>query len=320
MKRFVLILSVLFAVLPTRAQQDTLRILAIGNSFSQDAIEQNLWELLDAAGIPSVIGNLYIGGCTLERHFRNSEGNIPDYRYRKVVGGVKTEYPDFTLEKGLSDEDWDVVTLQQASGVSGLYGSYQPFLDGLLAYVRARTRGDVRLMWHQTWAYSSDSDHPEFPNYGRDQQKMYNAILEASSRAVEEGGFDAVIPCGTAIQNGRKTALGDSFNRDGYHLELTYGRYTAACTWFEVLSGIRAVDNPWRPDSVAPEAAFLCRLAAHLACLDPYRSLSVEERAADLGSRLTLEEKQEMVPLPGRYRLLYGGNSASLKSIEYICR
>ena len=31
---------------------DTLKILAIGNSFSEDAIENNLWDLLDAAGIP----------------------------------------------------------------------------------------------------------------------------------------------------------------------------------------------------------------------------------------------------------------------------
>lgn len=46
------------------AQRDTLRILAIGNSFSQDAIEQNLWELFDAEGIPVIVGNLYIGGCT----------------------------------------------------------------------------------------------------------------------------------------------------------------------------------------------------------------------------------------------------------------
>ena len=50
------------------AQRDTLRILAIGNSFSQDAIEQNLWELFDAEGIPVIVGNLYIGGCKEAAH------------------------------------------------------------------------------------------------------------------------------------------------------------------------------------------------------------------------------------------------------------
>ena len=36
------------------------RILAIGNSFSQDAVEQYLYELFDAAGTKVVIGNMYI--------------------------------------------------------------------------------------------------------------------------------------------------------------------------------------------------------------------------------------------------------------------
>ena len=41
-----------------------IRILAIGNSFSQDAVEQYLYELFDAAGIKVIIGNMYIG-CLL---------------------------------------------------------------------------------------------------------------------------------------------------------------------------------------------------------------------------------------------------------------
>ena len=73
---------------------DTLKIIAIGNSFSEDAVENNLWELLDAAGIPAIVGNLYIGGCTLERHYNNSVADAPAYRYRKVVGGKTIEKRD----------------------------------------------------------------------------------------------------------------------------------------------------------------------------------------------------------------------------------
>ena len=47
---------------------DTLRILAVGNSFSDDGTEY-LPNLLEAAGIHNVIlARLYIGGCSLERH------------------------------------------------------------------------------------------------------------------------------------------------------------------------------------------------------------------------------------------------------------
>lgn len=269
-KILTLLAGLLVALSLQAARPDTLRVLAIGNSFSQDAIEQYLWELFDATGKTVVIGNLYIGGCTLQRHYRNSVENIPDYKYRKVVDGVKTEYPDFTLERGLADEPWDVVTLQQASGVSGLYESYQPYLDGLLGYVTARTKQGVRLLWHQTWAYSRDSDHREYPNYGRNQGVMYGAIMQAGRRAVEAGGFPAVIPSGTAIQNARATSLGDTLNRDGYHLELTYGRYTAACTWYEVLTGESVVGNPYHPATITAETAFLCQMAAHDAVLSPW--------------------------------------------------
>lgn len=271
MKKILLVLATFFILLTGQAQQrDTLRILAIGNSFSQDAIEQNLWELFDAEGIPVIIGNLYIGGCTLQRHYNNSLGNIPDYRYRKVVDGVRTDMPGYTLEMGLADEPWDVVSLQQASGVSGLYETFQPYLKELIGFVKSRTREGVRLVWHQTWAYSADASHPEFPVYGRNQQVMYAAIMYAARRAMEENGFQQVIPSGTAIQNARGTDLGDTLNRDGYHLELTYGRYTAACTWFETLTGRDVTANPWHPAAVDPETARLCKEAAHQACRAPW--------------------------------------------------
>ena len=113
----------------------TLKILAVGNSFSQDAVEQYLWELFDAAGIDAVIGNLFIGGCTLERHRDNARSGDGAYRYRKIVDGVRTETPNVSLDRALNDEAWDIVTLQQASGKSGRYATYQPYLRDLIEHV-----------------------------------------------------------------------------------------------------------------------------------------------------------------------------------------
>ena len=274
MKRLSIVLATILLTLSAwagPARGDTLRILAIGNSFSQDAIEQNLWELFHQEGKVVVVGNLYIGGCTLQRHFFNARNDTTDYLYRKVVDGVRTEYPHYTLERGLADESWDVVSLQQASGVSGMFETFQPYLLELVRFVKARTRDDVRLVWHQTWAYSADAPHPEFPNYGRDQLRMYKAILAAGKRAMRESGIRTVIPSGTAIQNARGTFLGDRMNRDGYHLELTYGRYTAACTWYEALTGRDVRQNAWHPASITSETAAACRAAAHASCRKPYR-------------------------------------------------
>lgn len=41
------------------AQQKAIKILAIGNSFSQDAVEQYLYELANAEGIPVIIVNKF---------------------------------------------------------------------------------------------------------------------------------------------------------------------------------------------------------------------------------------------------------------------
>ena len=70
----------------------TLRILAIGNSFSQDAVEQNLYEICAAAGQQVIIGNMYIPGCSIDKHVRCMENDSPSYDYRKIgIDGVKVK-------------------------------------------------------------------------------------------------------------------------------------------------------------------------------------------------------------------------------------
>lgn len=256
---------------PETPDDGILRILAIGNSFSQDAVEQYLYQLFDAAGQKVIIGNLYIGGCSLERHWGNTSNGKTDYYYRKVVDGVKNETKNVTLLHGLTDEKWDIISLQQSSGVSGQYASYNPYLPNLIAWLRENApKKDFKLAWHQTWAYASSSTHSAFPNYGSDQMTMYNAIVDCTQKALNDNKFDLLIPSGTAIQDARTSMLGDSFNRDGYHLEVTYGRYTAACTWFEAISGQSVVGNSYAPETVGDFEKQIAQNAAHLAVQKPY--------------------------------------------------
>ena len=61
MKKFFLVLSLVFiSVLGVNAaQKDTVKVLAIGNSFSEDAIEQHLSALARAEGLNVIICNMY---------------------------------------------------------------------------------------------------------------------------------------------------------------------------------------------------------------------------------------------------------------------
>ena len=64
MKRLYCLLFMLLVLARINAGTPV-KILAIGNSFSEDAVEQNLHELATAKGIETVIGNMYIPGCPI---------------------------------------------------------------------------------------------------------------------------------------------------------------------------------------------------------------------------------------------------------------
>lgn len=254
------------------AQQKTVRILAIGNSFSQDAVEQYLHELAEAEGISTIIGNMFIGGCSLERHVKNARDNAPAYAYRKIgTDGKKREKGKMSLEAVLADEDWDYVSLQQASPFSGMYETYEASLPELIEYVKARLPKKTKLMLHQTWAYASTSKHSGFKNYNCNQLTMYQAIANAVKKAAKANKIKIVIPSGTAIQNARTSFIGDHLNRDGYHLDVKIGRYTAACTWFERIFKHNVVGNPYAPGGLDEVRKAVAQKAAHAAVKHPYK-------------------------------------------------
>ena len=254
------------------AQQKTVRILAIGNSFSQDAVEQYLHELAEAEGISTIIGNMFIGGCSLERHVKNARNNAPAYAYRKIgTDGKKREKGKMSLEAVLADEDWDYVSLQQASPFSGMYETYEASLPELIEYVKARLPKKTKLMLHQTWAYASTSRHSGFKNYNCNQLTMYQAIADAVKKAAKANKIKIVIPSGTAIQNARTSFIGDHLNRDGYHLDVKIGRYTAACTWFERIFKHNVVGNPYTPEGLDEARKAVAQKAAHAAVKHPYK-------------------------------------------------
>lgn len=270
-KLLLLVLAVVSALSSFAEENKVVRILAIGNSFSQDAVEQYLHELAAAEGYTAIIGNLYIGGCTLEKHYNNAQADNAAYSYRKIgEDGVKVTTDKVSIATALADEQWDYVSLQQASGSSGQYDTYTPYLTYLINYVKERVPSTAKLMWHQTWAYAQNSTHSEFSKYDKSQSVMYEAIMSASKQTMTDYGFSIIIPSGTAVQNARTSFIGDSMNRDGYHLEVNYGRYTAACTWFEAVFGKSVVGNTYAPSTVRKDKVKVAQEAAHAAVSKPY--------------------------------------------------
>ncbi len=240
-----------------------IKILAIGNSFSDDAIEHYLHDLAVADGHNVLISNMYIGGSSLEDHWNHALEDSAAYNLRVISpNGNHDAFNDVTLEEAISGENWDYISFQEVSQLSGIIDGYKEYLPKLLEYTRPLTSNpELKFVLHQTWAYASDSDHSGFVNYDRDQMKMYKAIVDVVWKAKELYDIDIVVPAGTAIQNGRTSYVGDKFTRDGYHLSLNMGRFTASATWFEAIFG-RLSNNIFIPKNFSEYDVELVKDAA----------------------------------------------------------
>lgn len=105
---------------------------------------------------------------------------------------------------------------------------------------------------------------------------MYASIVQATKKISKMKDFDMLIPAGTAIQNARTSSQGDTYTRDGYHLELNYGRFTAACAWFEKLFGKDVRTNSYKPEQITDLQAQIAKQAAHKAVKKPFKISKVK--------------------------------------------
>ena len=230
-----------------------IKILAVGNSFSVDAMNNHLFPILESAGYTDItLGNLYIGGCSLNTHYANLRDNLKAYRYYCNTDGIWTATEATAASSAFGKTKWDVVTIQQVSSDSGRPATYTN-LASVVAMIK-QSEPQAKILWHMTWAYQQDSPHDAFPYYNKDQMTMYHAIVQTvQDQVLPLATINGVIPAGTAIQNLRTSALGDTLTSDGHHLLDSYGDYTAALTWFCTITGEKPQAVSYRPGAVAAQ-------------------------------------------------------------------
>lgn len=210
-----------------------MKILCIGNSFSQDstALLQLLTDKITAR-------NLYIGGCSLDMHAANIENDAAKYELQE--NGEKMQNALVSIKEVLTSDKWDYITVQQVSGRSGVYESFYPYLGELLDYVRKYS--DAEIVLHETWSYEIGSGHPDFAIYNSDREQMAQAIKETYEKVSAKENL-RIIRVGEAVWNLRAKPSFDyengglSLTRDGFHLSLSYGRLLAASVWCKFFTG-----------------------------------------------------------------------------------
>ena len=132
-------------------ERDALKVLMIGNSFSISNFRQ-MPAVATSMGKRLTLASMYIGGCSLERHWKNAcapetkpyQVDISDGRH------LKSNIPEM-----LKLEKWDVVTLQQASHDSWRPETYEPFGTNLIGMIRKLCPG-AEIVLQETWSYTPE--------------------------------------------------------------------------------------------------------------------------------------------------------------------
>lgn len=240
-----------------------MNVLSIGNSFSTNA-HKFIPHMAKAAGKELLLCNLFIGGCSLEQHWNNWREEKTEYDY-EVYLPFETEMSrasEVALHEAVEDEEWDIITIQQCSHLSGIPESYSPYLSELAEYCRM-VQPNAKIMLHQTWAYENGCTHPGFASYGRDQQEMYKALTECYANASMEADIDLIIPSGRAWQTARNT-IGDKLAVDGYHGN-DLGCYLASAYFYEMIFGESIYENAFYPEGIEKNVVDILKLCAHTA-------------------------------------------------------
>ena len=204
-----------------------MKVLSIGNSFSEDA-QRYLHAMAEHEGIDLMCANLYIGGCSLETHYNNLINETIPYEYSENAEYLRKS----TLKDGIIAHNWDIITLQQASHYSHREDSYYPYINELAAYIR-KNCPNAKIYIHETWSYSG-KERLEKQNYGT-HGDMFSYIERAYRRAESEIYADGFIPAGETLE--RMQNRGFNIHRDGYHASLGVGRFAVSLTWLGALCG-----------------------------------------------------------------------------------
>lgn len=208
-----------------------IKILAIGNSFSQDATRY-LHQIAAEDNTEIKVVNLYIGGCSLYRHYINALDDRKEYMLE--FNGHSTGFK-VSIKEALVSDEWDIVTLQQVSHKSNDYETYQPYLDYMKSYID-KYSPKAKIYIHQTWAYEQGSNRLCNEMGYTDYKEMLSDIKTAYAKAADTIGAEGIIPSGelmvALLENGIPKV-----HRDTFHATLGIGRYALGLLWYRVLTG-----------------------------------------------------------------------------------
>ena len=283
-------------------QKSQLRVLDIGNSYTEDATHY-LPEIVAASGIDTSDMCLYRtfrGGASFKNWYdiyHNQDAST--YTISKVVGGLNADISGTAAANNgekfrntLTNNEWDLIIIHQVSQYAPYYSRWEEnnnagYLSKLIRLIRKhQPKATIGfLLVHSYWSnYSGNSE--------KSSLKRWQLIADSAMKLRANYDINFIIPYGTAIQNLRASSLNNDYDltADGTHCGSGLADYTAACTYFQALFAPRygksVLGNTARitvnqsdtyPSvNVTDENAPIAQLAAMSACYNWYECINPE--------------------------------------------
>ena len=195
-------------------QKKQIRVLCIGNSYTQDNISYVPFILKRIApDIDFTIGISYYSGARIDQYIDFFDNDTRVLMYSKInsadtawtTWGINTTTPQEgqkTIKEILADEPWDIITIQQGSAYMASWSSFtglNTWIDKIISYERSQGLRHVRIGWLM-------------PQMRKPQEYIsanytFENMIDCVQKVIATSPCSFVIPCGTAIENARGTSL-----------------------------------------------------------------------------------------------------------------
>ena len=183
------------------AEKRPVKVLMIGNSFTASVMAEAP-ALAKAEGLALDIVQCGIGGCPLDRHWANVEkSGDKEFKPYSISARFSSD-PRRRLPRTanvtdmLVAEKWDIVTIQQASGKSAFFETYEPYAGNLIAKIR-ELAPQAEIVVQQTWSYAPYDSR--LASWKMTPAEMYGALKKAYAQLAGKYGL-RTIPTGDAVQ------------------------------------------------------------------------------------------------------------------------
>lgn len=220
-----------------QAMKKKIRMLIIGNSYSQDAFAYVPFILKNMGVNVSIqIGILMKSSSSINDHINEWNASASDrshkgYKFYFHNGGdAWANLGDYNTQDTLDDYVWDIIVLQPWHKSTLVWSKYQPAFNQLVNLISDYVAYPVKFAIHQipTAPASSNGISSDGDNMSDDEIiSSYEDRVLATKLLMEGGEIDgntilptvceAIIPIGTAIQNARTISSLKAMGYYAYH-------------------------------------------------------------------------------------------------------